>query len=859
MAWAVRCRDVLSTVVFILVCQCIISTDQSAGPLRAVAPVQHGGNLLGWAVFKAPLGRPSQLAARSPRAAVCKVCCSSLGSDLGAPPSELKTTTVDWLLERTKGRSAQFDVILQTSTDRINLQAKLLDLKSKRAQVQKMRDTNSEMLREVELLRTQLGGNDDSLPAETRESLSRSEASMHEAKMAQQQLEFEEAALAAESIRLELDSERARQILKLRSLLSDSQECAEERKMEALAAPSPAKKFLGEALGLDQGKVDTLCTEVDNLCSASVELHLRPLIEALTDYASLTPKRLERMVRRWPEVLMLSSEQVKSCSRVLEEELAMSKSDASSVVEHHPWILAESAEARIRSLTELLGSHAALSAPQVGGMLVTHTGIAKLESSKVQAFLDLLTGEINLKASELGKLLLSWPRLLLLGPEEARQETVDFFLNEIRLSKTGLAKVTMSYPQLLTMSLDNSLRKTYQWLLDLEVPHTRIERVVRSHPKALGYRVEGKLDDLGDFLLDDLQLPRGKAGAVIAKFPQLLGLSVSDNLRPTVKFLVDEVGVPRDGVGKMAVAFPQLLGLSVEATLRPHVDFLRDELGVPPEKIGKMVMSFPHVLAYCVETNLRPTLEFLHSELGVPRKRLGKLVVNHPQILGYSVASKLKPTVSYLVSEVGVPPQRIPMLVERCPKLLGCSVPNNLRPTVSFFHEELRLDRQQICNIMTKYPALMGLSIDNNLRPKLAYLTDQLGIPRGELESMVGTCPQLLAYSLEKRIKPRHRLLEGRGLKLGLHSMLAPSDLTFYQRYGEGLSSMTQVVPRPSQESGKFYWHPSASLPVQPKPSPKKPRKPRTTKAAMKEQLSEEVKQLSKSAGRKGPRAAFGT
>jgi len=45
------------------------------------------------------------------------------------------------------------------------------------------------------------------------------------------------------------------------------------------------------------------------------------------------------------------------------------------------------------------------------------------------------------------------------------------------------------------------------------------------------------------------------------------------------------------------------------------------------------------------------------------------------------------------------------------------------------------------------------------------------------------TCPQLLAYSLEQRIKPRHRLLHSKGLKLGLHSMLSPTDIAFYQVY----------------------------------------------------------------------------
>jgi len=831
-----RAGKALGVVVLLLVCEGI-STEHSVavgGRASAVPSAgRRGGHALGWAVSRIHLGAPVR-AARCPSGGVRGVCASSLQHERGAPPSELKTTTINWLLERTKGRSAQFDVILQTSTDRINLQAKLLELKSKRAQVQRMRDTNSEMLLEIEQARAMLGdASGEGLSAEKRAELSRSQESLNEAIEAQQQLAFEEAALAAESIRLELDSERARQILKLHSLLSDVNECAEERKMATLEAPSEAKTFLGEALSIDAGRVDELCASVDELCSASVDAHLQPLVSALSEYVGVPPKRFERMVMRWPEVLMVTAGEVADATEALESELGISRKDAAGMVEHHPWVVSGAAVARFRSLSELLGSRAGLSGAEVGRVLVSQTAVGLIDMAKLEAFVALLQDQVGFRPTELGSLLQSWPRLLLLGPEATTQSTVDFFINEIGLSQRDLAKVAASHPQLLTMSLDKSLRRTHQWLLDLDVPPNRIQRIVCNHPKALGYRVEGKLSDLSDFLLGDLHLPREKAGAVIAKFPQLLGLSVAENLRPTVGFLVEEVGVPRDGIGKMAVAFPQVLGLSVEATLRPHLAFLRDELGVPPEKLGKMVMSFPHVLAYCVDSNLRPTLDFLHLEVGVPRNSLGKLVANHPQILGYSVATKLKPTVSYLVSEVGVPRHRIPMLVERCPKLLGCSVSKNLRPTVSFFREELQLNREQVCNIMTKYPALMGLSIDKNLRPKLEYLTNRLGIPRSELESMVGTCPQLLAYSLEKRIKPRHRLLEGRGLKLGLHSMLAPSDLTFYQRYGEGLSSMTQVCPRPEHDSGNYYWHPSAALPVQPKPAAKKPRKPRATKAAM--------------------------
>lgn len=44
---------------------------------------------------------------------------------------DLKPSTIDWLLEKTKGRGAQFDIILETSKDRLNLQSQLSDLKAK--------------------------------------------------------------------------------------------------------------------------------------------------------------------------------------------------------------------------------------------------------------------------------------------------------------------------------------------------------------------------------------------------------------------------------------------------------------------------------------------------------------------------------------------------------------------------------------------------------------------------------------------------------------------------------------------------------------------------------------------------------
>lgn len=665
--------------------------------------------------------------------------------------------------------------------------------------------------------------------AKTRRELGETERALDVSKEVERQLNFEQTALAAASIRLELQQQRAKQLFKLQQLVAEANEGALERKVTELSAPSAAKDYLGEVLSLDTTALDALCASIKGITEIDVDTQLRPTVGAIKTYGTMPPKKLGMMAQRWPDVLTVGEGRIKAASDFLEGVVGLERKDAAHVIEHQPWVLGEDLEKRVVPVMELLRNAGQLSWGQVGEMLVQQPKLAGVSVGDAQSAVRLLGDEAGIKGDELGKLLAAWPRIALLSPSQSLGPTLGFLKEEIGLSTTALRKVITTHPQTLTLSLDGSLRQAYSWLLHMGVPQVKIERVVRTHPKALGYRVEGKLTELSSFLLQELELEKDKAGTLISKFPQILGLSVDDNLRPTVGFLTQEVQISRSSIGKMITCFPQFLGLSVDGTLRPHFAFLRDELEIPVERLAKVVASFPHLLAYSVSTNIRPTLDFLHMEVGVPRKRLGKLVANHPQILGYSVASKLKPMVCYFTSEIGVPQQRIPLLVERCPKLLGCSVQKNLRPTVSFFKEELHLNSDMILNIVTKYPALLGLSIDKNLRPKLEYLTDVFGIPRPELEEMLGTCPQLLAYSLEKRIKPRHRLLEAAGLKLGLHSMITPSDLSFYSRYGEGLATMNAVCP-PIVENGDYYWHHSAALPKQPRAKPKQPRKPRMTK-----------------------------
>ncbi len=70
-----------------------------------------------------------------------------------------------------------------------------------------------------------------------------------------------------------------------------------------------------------------------------------------------------------------------------------------------------------------------------------------------------------------------------------------------------------------------TLGKGIECVFDIHVC-TQVERIIQSHPKVLGYRVNGKLQDLGTFLLSELMMPREKAASVIAKVRYNLSCSI---------------------------------------------------------------------------------------------------------------------------------------------------------------------------------------------------------------------------------------------------------------------------------------------------------------------------------------------
>ena len=713
-----------------------------------------------------------------------------------------------------------FDVILRRSRNRMNVEAQRCDLRSKRETLAHMEKGLKASLAEVQAYANEyvlidaalseartLGaprGRIQELEDQVRASQMHLRGMERAVMLLEEQttgfvseLKKMDAQLEADRIRNELVSERERQLVKLQKLLLAADENAEDGVQDHLSfirnvdtnsieherADAKFQDFLWQRVGLSKNKAAIAAAVMPNFAEGVVVDELEATVRWLEEHVFLGGGGLVSAVATRPSILVLDIQvHLEPVVSFLTETVGLDKRGVAAVVAKNPEVLEADVKQELQPRFRSLRSE---------------TGVAVAKAAKL----------VQMHPESLGSDGLA-----------SLQPYTDFFREEVGMSRTGMGKIFGALPGLTCLSLKGQLRPTHAWLLSIGVPPARVERMLVAHPKTMGYSLEKKLKPIVAYLWDEIGVrDADKIGKIVSSFPQILGLSLSRNLKPTVAFFVEEAGVPAENLPKIFSTFPQLFGLSLDKTIRPRTEFLVKEVGVPGEKLAKVISSFPNLLAYDHVGNLRPTVSYLHDNVGIPTESMGKIVAAHPQILGYSVEDKLLPTVEYLVKELGVPEHSVCLVVERCPKLLGCSVDRNLRPTVRFLTDEVGMSLDEVAQIVVRYPALMGLSVDNNLRPKLAYLVEEVKIDRSIIRQHLKTCPQLLAYSLEQRIKPRHRVILARGLKLGLHSMLSPTDISFYQRYGGGLGRVAtltsevkpvRVGPSTSSSSSPiYYWH----------------------------------------------------
>lgn len=322
---------------------------------------------------------------------------------------------------------------------------------------------------------------------------------------------------------------------------------------------------------------------------------------------------------------------------------------------------------------------------------------------------------------------------------EALHAAVYFLVNEIGLPQSKVKALALEMPDILSLNVDTELRPRIDDLRAIGVPISRISKLLSTIPDLLNFEGWGKRQDAIEYL-SGLGIARDRVGMCLVRHPRVLDLSV-ESMSAVVEFLVGAGRIPRSKVGKIVEAMPSVLGHSIHLNLRPKLTFLTADVGIPHERMAAVLLKFPQVLGLSVEGNLRPTVSYLVQDLGVRQEDLSRMLSSMPQLLGLSVEGNLKVKVQYLVSQLGVP-------------------------------------EEQLCDVIVRCPSLLSLSVEKNLQPKVRFLVEEAGFSREDIVR----APNVLAYSMD-RMRSRHKFLRGKGLKLGLASMLSYSNSDFQKRF----------------------------------------------------------------------------
>jgi hypothetical protein len=195
------------------------------------------------------------------------------------------------------------------------------DLRTTIASLEKrLTDISKEKNQHLEKIKIRASAGFEDELVQARHKLKTCENTLEELRLASAKLEHDQTCIAAEAIRIELVTERARQLLKLHSLVSAIPDAVPKASEPLVHVSALIRQFLAESLALEPAAVNALCENVVGLCGFSVADRLEPLVDALQTSMDEPPKRLGQMISRWPGVLALSNTDVLDVMAFLEQE-----------------------------------------------------------------------------------------------------------------------------------------------------------------------------------------------------------------------------------------------------------------------------------------------------------------------------------------------------------------------------------------------------------------------------------------------------------------------------------------------------------------------------------------------------------
>ncbi|PXF44089.1 Transcription termination factor MTERF5, chloroplastic [Gracilariopsis chorda] len=310
--------------------------------------------------------------------------------------------------------------------------------------------------------------------------------------------------------------------------------------------------------------------------------------------------------------------------------------------------------ARAGSLFKLLDTAISLSASQKRRVLTSRPDLLLSDVNLVNSSLESLQ-EAGLRRRDLQRLVVIWPRMLLLHPAYVNRVTRFLQHSPLWIPKHMLRPLLRRAPWILVFDIDSQMAPVAYWLDEYVFPFLKRPdrtRFILSAPMVLS-RSRSSLNEVMEFLWSNTRLTDTQQVSVLRQFPSILTFSVDEVLQPAVDYFVKDLHFSTSEVSRLIHAFPRIITLRVEQDILPVVKFL---VSRRISNVSRIIKRFPPILANDLMTDTIPKMNYLEHELGLTVHDILKF----PGYFSYDLEARIIPRTKFAqengvsISKVGL-------------------------------------------------------------------------------------------------------------------------------------------------------------------------------------------------------------
>ncbi|GMH43492.1 hypothetical protein BSKO_11414 [Bryopsis sp. KO-2023] len=245
--------------------------------------------------------------------------------------------------------------------------------------------------------------------------------------------------------------------------------------------------------------------------------------------------------------------------------------------------------------------------------------------------------------------------LLLKASLRGMEDTVNWYRRELSIPDEEVGRIAVENPALLTFS-PMELRDIFRCFENVGFARKHFRRFLLDHPALITPNIEGRLENIVDWLTGTLRLKIPKIKKVLDRAPNVLEKSNED--------------------------------------LNAYRDYLEQHLEMKAVKINSMVRMNPRWLGLDLERAIVPKTRYLHYEFGLSHKEVGRIVGMQPGLMVRPLQN-MKTAREFLLS-IGMSPDDLKFVISRVPSAFFIHAERTLMPLVKFILEVMDRSPREI-------------------------------------------------------------------------------------------------------------------------------------------------------------------